>query len=252
MTSTSGKIIVFDEIESTQLLAKEYIEQGKSNHGLVIQAKKQIQGKGRLDRSWASPKGGLWMSTILQKKIPLKYFQGFSVRIGLAISESLEELLDLPFRVKWPNDLFLKNKKVGGILIDLSSQEIFLKHLILGIGLNVNFKLSSLSDELQKTATTIFHESGKEYSIEKIRDVILTTQRAIVLQFEKGLLPNITTLWKERSVSFDSTVKVRLKEKVIEGVEKGITLNGDLIIQTSVGEEIISVGEIEQVIGFEG
>lgn len=252
MTSTSGKIIVFDEIESTQLLAKEYIEQGKSNHGLVIQAKKQIQGKGRLDRIWASPKGGLWMSTILQKKIPLKYFQGFSVRIGLAISESLEELLDLPFRVKWPNDLFLKNKKVGGILIDLSSQEIFLKHLILGIGLNVNFKLSSLSDELQKTATTIFHESGKEYSIEKIRDVILTTQRAIVLQFEKGLLPNITTLWKERSVSFDSTVKVRLKEKVIEGVEKGITLNGDLIIQTSVGEEIISVGEIEQVIGFEG
>ncbi|MCK5183192.1 MAG: biotin--[acetyl-CoA-carboxylase] ligase, partial [Candidatus Heimdallarchaeota archaeon] len=125
MTSTIGKVIVFDEIESTQLLAKEYIKQGKSNHGLVIQAKKQIQGKGRFDRRWISPNGGLWMSTILQKKIPLKYFQGFSVRIGLAISESLEELLNLPFRVKWPNDLFLKNKKVGGILIDLSSQDIF-------------------------------------------------------------------------------------------------------------------------------
>ncbi len=251
MTSTSGKVIVFDEIESTQLLAKEYIEQGKSTHGLVIQAKKQIQGKGRLDRRWASPSGGLWMSTILQKKIPLKYFQGFSVRIGLAISESLEELLQLPFRVKWPNDLFLKNKKVGGILIDLSSQDIFLKHLVLGIGLNVNFNLSSLPEELQKTATTIYNESGKKFSLVKIRDVIITTQRAIVLQFEKGLLPNITTLWKERSVSFDSTVKIRLKEKVIEGIEKGITLNGDLIIQTSEREEIISVGEIEQVIGFE-
>lgn len=251
MTSTSGKVIVFDEIESTQLLAKEYIKQGKSTHGLVIQAKKQIQGKGRLDHRWASPSGGLWMSTILQKKIPLKYFQGFSVRIGLAISESLEELLHLPFRVKWPNDLFLKNKKVGGILIDLSSQDIFLKHLVLGIGLNVNFSLSSLPEELQKTATTIYNESGKEFSLDKIRDVIITTQRAIVLQFEKGLLPNITTLWKERSVSFDSTVKIRLKEKVIEGIEKGITLNGDLIIQTTEREEIISVGEIEQVIGFE-
>lgn len=251
MTSTIGKVIVFDEIESTQLLAKDYIKQGKSNHGLVIQAKKQMQGKGRLDRSWASPEGGLWMSTILQKKIPLKYFQGFSVRIGLAISESLEELLDLPFRVKWPNDLFLKNKKVGGILIDLSSQDIFLKHLILGIGLNVNFKLSTLSDELQKTATTIYHETEKEFSLEKIRDVILATQSAVVLQFEKGLLPNITPLWKERSVSFESTIKVRLKEKLIEGVEKGITPNGDLIIKTSTGEEIISVGEIEQVIGFE-
>ena len=75
MTSTSGKVIVFDEIESTQLLAKEYIKQGKSTHGLVIQAKKQIQGEGRLDRRWASPSGGLWMSTILQKKIPLKYFK---------------------------------------------------------------------------------------------------------------------------------------------------------------------------------
>lgn len=251
MTSTSGKVIVFDEIESTQLLAKEYIKQGKSTHGLVIQAKKQKQGKGRLDCRWASPSGGLWMSTILQKKIPLKYFQGFSVRIGLAISESLEELLQLPFRVKWPNDLFLKNKKVGGILIDLSSQDIFLKHLVLGIGLNVNFNLSSLPDDLQKTATTIYNESGKEFSLDKIRDVIITTQRAIVKQFEKGLLPNITTLWKERSVSFDSTVKIRLKEKVIEGIEKGITLNGDLIIQTSEREEIISVGEIEQVIGFE-
>jgi len=251
MTLTSGKVIEFDEIESTQLKAKEYIKQGKSSHGLIIQAKKQMHGKGRLDRSWASPSGGLWMSTILQKKIPLKYFQGFSVRIGLAISESLEELLQLPFRVKWPNDLFLKNKKVGGILVDLSSQDIFLKHLVLGIGLNVNFKLSSLPEELQKTATTIYHETGKEFSLDKIRDVILITQSAIVKEFEMGLLPNITTLWKERSVSFESTIKVRLKEKLIEGVEKGITTNGDLIIQTSAGEEIVSFGEIEQVIGFE-
>jgi BirA family biotin operon repressor/biotin-[acetyl-CoA-carboxylase] ligase len=251
MTPARSKVIVFDEIESTQLLAKEYIKDGKSRHGLVIQAKKQMQGKGRLDRSWASPKGGLWMSTILQKKIPLKYFQGFSVRIGLAISESLEELLDLPFRVKWPNDLFLNNKKVGGILIDLSSQDIFLKHLILGIGLNVNFKLSSLSEELQETATTIYHETKKEFSLEKIRGVILATQSAIVLQFEKGLLPNITPLWKERSVNFESIVKIRLKEKLVEGVEKGITTNGDLIIQTNTGKEIISFGEIEQEEGFE-
>ena len=105
--------------------------------------------------------------------------------------------------------------------------------------------------ELQETATTIYHETKKEYSLEKIRDVILATQSATVLQFEKGLLPNITPLWKERSVSFESTVKVRLKEKLIEGIEKGITTNGDLIIQTSKGKETISIGEIEQVVGFE-
>ncbi|NHJ32552.1 MAG: biotin--[acetyl-CoA-carboxylase] ligase [Asgard group archaeon] len=250
MTKLSGKVIIFDEIESTQLLAKEYIKNEKSSHGLVIQAKKQVQGKGRLDRSWASPSGGLWLSIILQKKIPLKYFQGFSVRIGLAISESLEELLNLPFRVKWPNDLFLNNKKVGGILVDLSSQEIFLKHLVLGIGLNVNFKLSSLPEELQKTATTVFHESGKEFSLDKIRDVIITTLGAILKQFGKGLLPNITSLWKERSVSFESTVKIRMKEKNIEGIEKGITTNCDLIIETKDRKEIISSGEIEQVLGF--
>ncbi len=248
MTSKSGKIIVLDETESTQLVAKEYIKNGKSKHGLVIQAIKQKQGIGRLNRNWASPSGGLWMSIILQKKIPLKYFQGFSVRIGLAITESLEELLHLPFRVKWPNDLFLNNKKVGGILIDIRSQDIFLKNLILGIGLNVNFDISTLPTEIQKTATTIYHETGKEFSLDKIRDVILASLNAILLQFEKGLLPNFAPIWNERSISIGSTIKVQLKEKVIEGIEKGITSNGDLIIETAAGEEIISVGEIEQVL----
>jgi len=251
MTKPSGNIIVLDETESTQLVAKEYIQEGKSRHGMVIQAMKQKEGIGRLNRSWASPFGGLWISIILQKKIPLKYFQGFSVRMGLAISESLEELLKLPFKVKWPNDLFLNNKKVGGILIDLTSQDIFLKNLILGIGLNVNFELAVLPEEVQQIATTIYQETGKEFSLEKIRDVILTSLNAVLLQFKKGLLPNITPIWKERSQSFESTVRVRMKDLLIEGIEKGITSNGDLIIQTAIGEELISVGEIEQVFGLD-
>ena len=94
MSTRVGQRYHLAEVTSTQEIAKEHLKKRENCHGITIVAKKQTQGIGRLDRSWDSPEGGLWMSKIIQLPIPVKLFHGFSVRVGLSLAKRLDSMID--------------------------------------------------------------------------------------------------------------------------------------------------------------
>lgn len=242
----SNEIILLDQVDSTQKKAKEMILEGNAKHGLIIRAKTQTEGIGRLNRLWSSPLGGLWMSTIYRADCSLELFQGFSVFLGLEIIEQLTKKFLLDFKIKWPNDLILNGKKIGGILIDIISKGDHLNYLIIGVGINLNINRDSFPEELHSTATSLLIEQNNSIDDEEIFSLVLNAQNKI---FQNSFHErNIDTWgsWSFRSHTFGSEVIVDMFDEKIIGIEKGITSKGELIISFETGEtRTISAGEIQ-------
>lgn len=244
----SNKIIIFDTIDSTQKKAKELIEQGKENNGLVIIAKKQIKGIGRLERSWESPIGGLWMSSIYEVDATKIDLSGFSVKLGIIISNAFEKILNKKFKIKWPNDVFLLNKKVAGILIDLITKDAEKTKVIIGFGLNVNFNLEQLPKELSKNATTLKEAFHHMFDLQKLINLVVSCQNFLIEQLEYGKEFELLDIWEEKSITFGKKISARIDNETIKGIEKGLTKKGHLKIEKEDTSEILlEVGEIEEL-----
>ncbi len=169
----------YDELGSTSTVAMECARGGMAE-GLVVVAGQQTAGRGQFERNWVSPLGGLSFSCLLRPKIAASNAAILSPMTLLAVFEVLERYL--PIQLKPPNDLYSGGRKFGGILIetDLGGQRI--NHAIIGVGLNVNFSRELLPDELDETATTIFDESGRIFSLDKLLDELLA---AIDKQYQR-------------------------------------------------------------------
>ena len=240
-------ILEFDEVTSTQDLAKEFINDGKYCHGLVFKSKRQTKGRGRLSRIWESQDGGLWLSLVIQKKIPLKIFHGFSVRLGLRILKELEKILPLNFKIKWPNDLIISSKKVGGILIELSSSGEFLSYMICGVGINVNNSMSDFTEEVQKIATTLTKETKlKTIDISLVEKSVTNAFSSLLDDFENNKeLEDLTKIWEEYSETINQEIRLEMSDETITGLERGISPNGDLLIEIKDGSIIeVQTGDV--------
>jgi BirA family biotin operon repressor/biotin-[acetyl-CoA-carboxylase] ligase len=154
------KIIRLEEVDSTNRYAKEIAP--KVPEGAVVIARRQSSGRGRLDRRWESPEGGLWLSVILKpgKPDPRLVFIG-----GLAVVDTLSDF-GIQGGIKWPNDVWVNGKKISGILTEGKGDE----YVILGIGLNVN---NSLPLELGGSATSMMMEIGRPVPLERVLDKLL-------------------------------------------------------------------------------
>jgi len=130
----------FDSIDSTQNQALK-MANDPVNNGTVIIAEKQTGGKGRSGRKWVSPKGGIWLSIILQPKFDISITTLFPIASALALSNALEKTFKISPEIKWPNDLSIKGKKVAGILVDASLESNRIENLVLGVGINFDVNL---------------------------------------------------------------------------------------------------------------
>jgi BirA family biotin operon repressor/biotin-[acetyl-CoA-carboxylase] ligase len=122
--------------------------------GTVVVADEQLGGRGSRGRSWHSPPGGLWLS-VLFRPVVTGGLEIMSLRVGLAVAEALDHLMQQPIRLKWPNDLMLGEKKVGGILCEARWQGQSLGWVAVGVGLNVQ---NVAPEELSDLATSISSE----------------------------------------------------------------------------------------------
>jgi BirA family biotin operon repressor/biotin-[acetyl-CoA-carboxylase] ligase len=246
MLELSGMDIVgFNSVESTQKVAREFIADGKNCHKMVIMAKEQTGGFGRLEREWFSPKGGVWISIIFQKPIPVELIQGFSIRYGLYLASFAISGVDL--KVRWPNDLMIGDKKVGGILTEFSSKGNKLNHLIIGLGLNVNIPKNAFPDELRSTATSFYEELNKEIDIIEIEQFVIevTAMLFAKLENETVAITNLKQLWKDLSYTYQKEIEIIIDNKKIIGTEVGICESGELIIELKDGtRKTFSEGEI--------
>lgn len=136
-----------DSLESTNDRARQCAQSG-APHGTVIQAGEQTGGKGRLGRTWLSPSGGLWLSLIIRPMRPIDQCSSLALLFSLWIVEYLEQTASLTFEVYWPNDIFLRNRKLGGILLESSCSNGKIEWIIAGIGLNVNNRTEGFPPDL--------------------------------------------------------------------------------------------------------
>jgi len=153
------KIIKFKKVSSTQDIAKKLAE--KNIREAIVLAEEQTSGRGRYGRAWFSPIGGLWFSILLRPNIDPMDSIKLMALTGLAITKAIRDFTHLPAFIKWPNDVYINDKKVCGILIESSIEDNRLKYIIIGIGLNVNNSFSNISPNILKNITSLRSELGK-------------------------------------------------------------------------------------------
>jgi len=115
------KIHYFKEINSTNLYAKKLVHEG-AQEGTVVVADIQLSGRGRKDRTWSSPSGGLWFSIVLYPQLPPEKGMIVTMTASVAVAQAIKEITGLNPNIKWPNDILLDNKKVCGVLTEIDAE----------------------------------------------------------------------------------------------------------------------------------
>src|SRR5680860_158764 len=241
-TSLGCKITLEDELESTNLRAKELAQQG-GIHGQVVLARRQSTGRGRLQRQWESPRGGLWMSVVLRPNLSLADASKLTLAASVAIADAFEELFSLRIGIKWPNDLVFNGLKIAGILGEVVGEWNTVQTLILGMGINVNFTRKQLSPSLN--ATTLFEILKDDVDLNILAATILKYLEKQVISLEKKAFEELRVCWLERAVGLGEEVKILQGKQVFQGIFKGITIDGALLLETEGEEQSFSAGEVQ-------
>ncbi|HIP82453.1 MAG TPA: biotin--[acetyl-CoA-carboxylase] ligase [Desulfocapsa sulfexigens] len=220
-------------------------------HGFGVIADVQRAGKGRLGKSWISPAGtGLYCSIVIRPKLPFVEFPKLTLTAGLALCSAVEKLLpDIPFGLKWPNDLYCNGKKCGGILVESSTpncshEESF---VVVGVGLNVNTALDSFPLEIQRNATSLFIVSGHIFNIKELYGNIHQKILEYMAIHETKGFKAILQEWRKRDVLFGKEMQwLTSDKKVVTARGMGPDENGQLLAKDSDGRihEILS-GDVQ-------
>ncbi len=156
------RIVYLKEVGSTNVYAAELARKG-APEGTVVIADSQSSGKGRLNRTWHSPPGrNLYASMILRPRIALAETPRITLAAGVAAAETILEYCPGGVRLKWPNDVQIRGKKVCGILTERQECTDQPSFIIVGIGVNLNMKRREFHEEIRGTATSLFEESETE------------------------------------------------------------------------------------------
>lgn len=241
-TSLGCVIELMDVLSSTNERAKELARLG-AVHGQIVLANRQSSGRGRMQRKWESPSGGLWMSVVLRPKLSLADASKITLAAGVAIANALRELFQLSIGIKWPNDLIYQGKKLAGILGEVVGEWNAVQTLIIGIGLNANFQREELSGSFN--AITLQEILGYNVDLNSLTAAILKHLEIELLSLEKNGFEDLRSKWMDRAVGIGDEVMIMQGEKTLQGVLKGISMDGALILETKDGEKSFTAGEIQ-------
>lgn len=220
--------------------------EGGEKRGDVFLTDFQTHGKGRLDRKWESASGKNILISLIDKKPGQENLTPqITLIAGLGFLEGLQSLFPkLAVTLKWPNDLLLDGKKIGGILIESHPTQ---PYLVVGLGLNVNMGEQDFSPEVQKTAASLSQKSGNPLEREPIIAACLNHyQKWRDLFDEKGSLP-IIDAWKKKSSTLNRQVKVNEAQETYEGVAVDLDLYGFLVVETNGKRKTVISGDITLV-----
>lgn len=231
-----SEIVYYPSIGSTNDEAKKMANEGCQEGTLVI-AEHQTGGRGRKGRTWDSPFGmGICASIVLRPQIsPLKA-AGLTLVTAVSTCRALKLFTGLPVKIKWPNDIRINHKKIGGILTELNVETGSVNHAVVGIGINVNNKI--FPDELKQIATSLVIESGNktEFNRALILCSILNEFECDYKAFVSGHLEDLLNEWRGYSDTLGSIVQVvGINNSHIEGKAVDIDNDGALLIEKKDG-----------------
>ena len=227
----------FETVASTQKIAHELAQKGEPDGTLVL-ADQQQSGRGRMDRSWFSPKGtGIWMSLILRPKLLPSQTPQLTLLTAVAVAQAIEEVTGLTPSIKWPNDVLINGKKCTGILTELQAESDQVRYLIIGVGINVNQVKEDFPEELRHLATSLKMISEQEFSRSRlVQEILKRFERLYDLYLNQGFKP-IKLLWESYSNTLGATINAKTMHGTIQGKAMGLTDEGVLILEDFNGNQ---------------
>lgn len=242
-TRTIGRDIrVFQETTSTNDVAEKLARDGVKE-GVVVFAEGQTRGRGRLGRKWISPtRKGLWFSILLRPNLRPQEATQLTVGSATALRRAIAAATGLVTDIKWPNDIYIRGKKVAGILTELNAELDHVKYVILGIGVDVQLEAGDLPAEVQGGASSLKAEAGKPIGRPELAVRIL---RELDEDYERICAGEFTALadeWEEHCITLGREVSIRTGERVIRGRAEALDEEGALLLRTEHGH-------IERVVG---
>ena len=242
-TYLRGPIYHFESAPSTNDTAKLLGTQGAAE-GVLVLAETQTTGRGRLGRFWLSPPSlGIYASLLLRPPLPPTELPQITLSTAVAVVRALTRAAGVTPGIKWPNDLILNGKKLGGILTEMETESDQIRYLVVGLGLNINNP--DFPPELAGRATSLLKETGRPFSRLAILQAWLEEFETLYERFLARGFPEILEEWKQHSVTLGKYVAVRQGPRQVEGLAQEIAADGALLVETTRGEVVkVTSGEI--------
>ena len=242
-TKWAGKTVHFArETDSTNLWIKRLAKEGASEGTLAL-AEFQSAGRGRLGRSWEVPEGtSVMMSILLRPKFEPQYAPTLTLVMGMAVAKAVKSL-GFDVSIKWPNDVVVSHKKICGILTEMGVRDGKIDYAVIGVGINVNIK--EFPEEMADKATSLYLESGKEFDRSQIPGLVMEAFEEYYEKFAATCdLSGLKEEYESILANYNQPVRVLAKEPY-EGVARGITDGGELLVEKTDGTiATVSAGEV--------
>jgi BirA family biotin operon repressor/biotin-[acetyl-CoA-carboxylase] ligase len=223
------EVSCYPSLPSTNDVAKQKARQG-AKEGTVIVAEEQTAGRGRIKRRWLSPRGSIALSMILYP--PLAYLPSLIMVASLAVARSIEQVTNLKAKIKWPNDVLVNDKKICGILVESDVRGNKVDYAVIGIGLNVNLKLSEFP-QIAPMATSLSRELGREVSRREVIRSLLAEAEKLYLALAAG--DSVFKEWRDNLVTLGQKVRVSSGAVTYRGIAESVAADGSLLLRQPDG-----------------
>ncbi len=229
-----------ETIGSTNDRARELAADGASN--VVVVTNEQTGGRGRLDRAWNSPPGGVWMSIVCRPSVPPARAPLYTLAGAVAVARTAREA-GVDAAIKWPNDVIVpvgddgEYRKLAGILTEMEGETDRIEWLVMGIGVNANLS----SESLPEGATSIRAEAGDV-------DRRIHVQRVLETFHEyRSDLELVVPAWRDLAATPGQRVRIEVADTTVVGRAVDVTDHGALRVETDDGERIVTAGDCEHL-----
>ena len=243
-TKVVGRHIVYRErVDSTNNVAKKLADEG-APEGTIVVAEEQTGGRGRINRSFFSPFAkGVWFSLILRPNIPPMEVSKMTLLAAVAVARAIRHHGLTDCGIKWPNDILVKGRKMVGILTELNGSAEKVNYIIMGIGVNTGITAEDLPKDLQSIVTSFAREGVRVSRLALLETLLKEIEGLYQTVCRDGFAP-VLAEWRALSCMLGQDVTVTSIDKTFSGKAVDIDENGNLLVATPEGVEVVMAGDI--------
>ncbi|WP_227376506.1 biotin--[acetyl-CoA-carboxylase] ligase [Haladaptatus halobius] len=223
-----------ESIESTNDRARELAADGAED--VVVLADEQVGGRGRLDREWVGPSGGVWTSLVLRPNLPPAHAPLLTLAAAVAVTRAAREA-GVPAEIKWPNDVLVGKEKLAGVLTEMEGEADRVSWVVVGIGVNVNVPGASLPED----ATSVQESAG---SVNRRIFVQRLLEEFDALRADTD---EVLPAWRENAATLGQRVRVETRDGEVVGKAVDVVPPGALVVETDDGEVRVHAGDCEHL-----
>ena len=225
-----------ETIDSTNARARDLAVDGRAN--VVVLADAQTGGRGRLDRAWSSPSGGVWLSILSRPQVPPAQAPAYTLGAAAATARAVREA-GVDASIKWPNDVLVGDRKLAGILTEMEGEADRVSWLVVGIGINANVHAADLPTD--RPVTTVREEFG-DVDRRELAQTLLAAFHELTVDLQQ-VLP----AWRKLSSTLGQRVRVETPGEEIVGDAVDVRFPGSLVVETAEGTRVVTAGDCEHL-----